>query len=85
MEGRTELHVIAPQTVQEVTDALHQGLGGDPPGCHPPTHREHAQTLSGVHTGTWGPYTVLGTVMSGCDKSHASWITTFSFFLSFSV
>ncbi|KAB5558818.1 hypothetical protein PHYPO_G00021570 [Pangasianodon hypophthalmus] len=37
--------------VQELT-GHDPGLGGDPPGHHPPSHEEHAQTLSGVHKGT---------------------------------
>ncbi|KAI3363003.1 hypothetical protein L3Q82_011519, partial [Scortum barcoo] len=34
---------IAPQTVQELADALSPGLGGDPSGDHPPPHQEHSQ------------------------------------------
>ncbi|CAJ0963125.1 unnamed protein product [Ranitomeya imitator] len=34
---------VAPQTVQELADALVQVLGGDPSGDHPPPHQEHAQ------------------------------------------
>ncbi|KAI3369321.1 hypothetical protein L3Q82_007572 [Scortum barcoo] len=37
---------VAPQTVQELADALVQDLGGDPSGDHPPPHQEHAQALA---------------------------------------
>lgn len=49
-------HQVAPQTVKVLsdTDPLDTGLGGDPPGQHPPSHQEHVQTLLGVHTGMWG-------------------------------
>ena len=45
-----------------------------PPGHHPPYHQEHGQTLSGVHTGAWGPFTLLSHMSCG-DKIHASWIS----------
>ncbi|KAI3358145.1 hypothetical protein L3Q82_003147 [Scortum barcoo] len=36
---------VAPQTVQELADALSPGLGGNPSGDHSPPHQEHAQAL----------------------------------------
>ncbi|MCI4383141.1 hypothetical protein PGIGA_G00022880 [Pangasianodon gigas] len=65
---------VAPQTVQGLT-GHDPGLTGDPPGHHSPSHQEHARTLSGVHTGTWGPYTLLTFIMSCRDEIHASWIS----------
>ena len=51
------------------------------PGHYLPTCQEHAQTLSGVHAGTQGPYTLLTLIMSYCDNIHTSWISLwFPFF-----
>ena len=60
------------QTDQELTDP---GLGRVPTGHHLSIHHEHAQTLSGVHTGMQGPHTLLSHIMSCHCKIHASWIS----------
>lgn len=59
------------------------GLRGDPPEHHLPTDQKHAQALSGVHTGTQVPYTLLSHTTSCSDKIHASWISLWCQFFYF--
>lgn len=63
---------VAPQTVQEVPDALIQIWEVTP------SHQELAQMLSGVHTGTWRPYTLLTNIMSCRGETHGSFSLWFS-------
>ena len=69
-------HQVATQTVQELTDALIQ-VWEEIPQDTICLLIQHAQTLSGVHTGTLGPYTLLSCIscISCRDEIHANWIS----------
>lgn len=53
---------LKPQT--ELSDALIQIWEEIPQNMDPPSHEEHAQTLLGVHTDTWGPCRLMGHIMA---------------------
>lgn len=67
-------HRVVPQTAQQITDALIQVWEKIPQNTNQ-SYLKHAQTLSGLHIGTWEPYTLPSYIMSYRDKIHASWIS----------
>jgi hypothetical protein len=72
-------HQVAPQTVQELSDALVQIWEEIPQDT---IHLEHALMLSGMYTSTWGPYKLLSTILSCCNEISAKWTSHFGYGLT---
>lgn len=80
--GMYLFHQVPPVRLSRSSEPA---LGGDPPGHHLLTHQEHAWMLSGVYTGTRGPYTFES--CNGCDEFHTTrmslWFHFFDFHFKF--